>query len=410
MNSNSKSSWLSGLKKKAASIASDFAGLSAEDKSGGNDVSTLNTTVSPAPMKRDLVRQKVSSSLTTALGDRRHEWNIAVNGSDSCYLQIVVNQNEDQDNHVSLLVDLPFINGGNLTHLKSLGFRINKDLNSPDYYNADKDFLVLPTVDGIGDFVNQIIEILQLIQRDLDGVTEVDAYILNETSLFIEKSTGPSEIQNPDSLLITAPALNEIASRLGVKIWKTVSGTFQFIEVGAREDRWIFKVDPSTDSAIENGVRSLGLPSYQGRCTWGSKHVSEGIYVPVLIACFGNKDKALVVILHWNDLWEHDAAVNALSAHFKLFHFLTPHVTYMPPIMLWDGKSGPLELMGYRFGATNTPSFGMMPLTNAFEGIRKIGMRWAEASHAAADVGTIRTARFLPDFFSSTLEEGWFNE
>jgi hypothetical protein len=410
MNSNSKSSWLSGLKKKAASIASDFAGLSAEDKSGGNDVSTLNTTVSPAPMKRDLVRQKVSSSLTTALGDRRHEWNIAVNGSDSCYLQIVVNQNEDQDNQVSLLVDLPFINGGNLTHLKSLGFRINKDLNSPDYYNADKDFLVLPTVDGIGDFVNQIIEILQLIQRDLDGVTEVDAYILNETSLFIEKSTGPSEIQNPDSLLITAPALNEIASRLGVKIWKTVSGTFQFIEVGAREDRWIFKVDPSTDSAIENGVRSLGLPSYQGRCTWGSKHVSEGIYVPVLIACFGNKDKALVVILHWNDLWEHDAAVNALSAHFKLFHFLTPHVTYMPPIMLWDGKSGPVELMGYRFGATNTPSFGMMPLTNAFEGIRKIGMRWAEASHAAADVGTIRTARFLPDFFSSTLEEGWFNE
>lgn len=408
MSPNSKSSWLSGLKKKAASITSDFAGLSAEDKSGGNDVSTLNTTVSPAPMKRDLVRQKVSSSLTTALGDRRHEWNIAVNGSDSCYLQIVVNQNEDKGNQVSLLVDLPFVNGGNLTHLKSLGFRINKDLNSPDYYNADKDFLVLPTVDGIGDFVNQIIKILQLIQRDLDGVTEVDAYILDETSLFIEKSPGPSEIQNPDSLLKTAPPLNEIASRLGVKIWKTVSGTFQFIAAG--EDRWIFKVDPSTDSAIENGVRSLGLPSSQGRCTWGSKHVSEGIYVPVLIACFGDKDKALVVILHWNDFWEHDAAVNALSAHFKLFHFLTPHVTCMPPIMLWDGKSGPLELIGYRFGATNNPSFGMMPLTNAFEGIPKIGRVAVEASHTAADVGTIRTARFLPDFFSSTLEEGWFND
>jgi hypothetical protein len=204
MNSNSKSSWLSGLKKKAASIASDFAGLSAEDKSGGNDVSTLNTTVSPAPMKRNLVRQKVSSSLTTALGDRRHEWNVAVNGSDSCYLQIVVNQNEDEGNQVSLLVDLPFINAENSTHLKSLGFRIDRDLNSPDFYNADKDFLVLPTVDGIGDFVNQIIEILQLIQQDLDGVTEVDAYILGESSLFIAKSTKPSKIQNPDSSTIPA--------------------------------------------------------------------------------------------------------------------------------------------------------------------------------------------------------------
>ena len=188
-----------------------------------------------------------------------------------------------------------------------------------------------------------------------------------------------------------------------------MSGTFQFIAEGAGEDRWIFKVDPLMDSAIENGVRSLGLPSSQGRCTWGSKHVSAGIYVPVLIVCFGNKDKALVVILHWNDFWEHDAAVNALSAHFKLT-FLTPEVIYMPPIMLWDGKSGPLELMGYQFGFSLNPSFGMMPLTNALEGVRKTGMIAVVASHAATDVGTIRTARVLPDFFSSTLEEGWFNE
>ena len=407
MNPNSKSSWLSALKKKAASITSDFASLPAEDKSGSDNIPSLNTTLSPASMERNLVRQKILSSLTTALGDRRHEWNVTVNGSDTCYLQIVVNQNEDQDNHVSLLVDLPFINGGNLTHLKSLGFRIDRDHNSPEFYNADKDFLVVPTVDGIGDFVNQIIEILQLTQRDLDGVTEVDAYILDQTSLFTGELTFHSKIQNPDSLLKTAPDSNEIASRLGVRIWKTVSGTFQFIAAG--EDRWLFKVDSSTDSAIESGVRSLGLPSSQGRCTWGSKHVSEGIYVPVLIACFGNKDKALVVILHWSNFWEHDAAVNALSAHLKP-PFATPDATYMPSIMLWDGKSGPPELMGYRFGATNNPSFGMMPLTNAFEGIRKTGRVAVVASHAAAEVGTIRIGRFLPDFFSSTLEEGWFNE
>jgi len=202
MNPKPKTSWLSALKKKAATIASDFAGLPAEDKSGGNDVSKLNTTFSPVPMKRDIVRQKISSSLTTALGDRRHEWNVAVNGSDICYLQIVVNQNEDEGNQVSLLVDLPFINKENSTHLKSLGFHMDQDLNSPDFYNAGKDFLVVPTVDGIGDFVNQIIEILQLIQRDLDGVTEVDAYILDETGLFIAKSTKPSEIQSADFLTI----------------------------------------------------------------------------------------------------------------------------------------------------------------------------------------------------------------
>jgi hypothetical protein len=127
----------------------------------------------------------------------------------------------------------------------------------------------------------------------------------------------------------------------------------------------------------------------------------------VLIACFGNKNKALVVILHWNDFWKHDAAVNALSAHLKAS--ATPNITFMPSIMLWDGKTGP-QKMGYRFGFSINPSFGMMPLTNAFEGIRKTGMIAVEASHAAADVGTIRTARFLPDFFSSLSEEGWFNE
>jgi len=227
-----------------------------------------------------------------------------------------------------------------------------------------------------------------------------------KTHVAVKTTEAPTAPENTTNVK-TAVSSNEIASRLGVKIWKTVNGTFQFI--AANEDRWIFKVDPSTDSALETAIRSLGLPGFQGRCTWGSKHVSEGIYEPVLIACFGNRDKALVVILHWNDFWEHDAAVNALSAHFKRT-FLTPEVIYMPPIMLWDGNSGPLELMGYQFGFSLNPSFGMMPLTHALEGVRKTGMIAVEASHAATDVGTIRTARFLPDFFSSTLEEGWFNE
>jgi len=220
------------------------------------------------------------------------------------------------------------------------------------------------------------------------------------------KTTKAPHTQKSTTKVKTASSSNEIASRLGIKIWKTVTGRFDFVAAGS--DRWLFKVDPSTDSAIETGIRSLGLPGFQGRCTWGSKHVSEGIYEPVLIACFGNKNKTLVVILHWNDFWQHDAAVNALSAHLKAS--ATPNITFMPSIMLWDGKSGPLELMGYRFGFSINPSFGMMPLTNAFEGIRKTGMIAVEASHAAAEVGTIRTARFLPDFFSSTLEEGWFNE
>lgn len=194
-------------------------------------------------MKQDIVRHKISSSLTTALGDRRHEWNVAVNGSDSCCLQIVVNQNEDQDNHVSLLVDLPFINGGNLTHLESLGFRIDRDPNLPEFYNADKDFLVLPTVDGIGDFVNQIIEILQLIQRDLDGVTQVDAYILDETSLFIAKSTRPSEIHIPDSSTIPVNwGLKDVQAKdpkLMNVLGKTFPQRFQELENHHRSGRFL---------------------------------------------------------------------------------------------------------------------------------------------------------------------------
>ena len=202
-----------------------------------------------------------------------------------------------------------------------------------------------------------------------------------------------------------AAASNEIAAHLGVKIWKTVSGNFRFVTVGS--DRWLFKVDPSTDSAIETGIRSLGLPSFQGRCTWGSKHVSEGIYEPVLVACFGNKNKALVVILHWNDFWKHDAAVNALSAHLKVS--ATPNITFMPSIMLWDGKTGSQQ-MGYRFGFSINPSFGMMPLTNALEGIRAANKPAVTKSHPNADIGMIRVGQFRPDFFSSNSEGGWFNE
>lgn len=168
----------------------------------------------------------------------------------------------------------------------------------------------------------------------------------------------------------TAPVSNEIAARLGVKIWKTVSGNFQFVTAGS--DRWLFKVDSSTDSAIETGIRSLGLPSFQGRCTWGSKHVSEGVYEPILIAGFGNKDKALVVILHWNDFWKHDAAVNVSAAHFKVG--ATPDIIFMPSIKLWDVKTGPQQ-MGYPFGFSINPSFGMMPLVNALKGIGAVGKK-----------------------------------
>ena len=201
------------------------------------------------------------------------------------------------------------------------------------------------------------------------------------------------------------PASSEIAARLGVKIWKTVSGNFQFVTAGT--DRWLFKVDSSTDSAIETGIRSLGLPSFQGRCTWGSKHVSEGVYEPVLIVGFGNKDKALVVILHWNDFWKHDAAVNALAAHFKVG--ATPDIIFMPSIKLWDGKTGPQQ-MGYPFGFSINPSFGMMPLVNALKGIGAVGKKAVYKSHLNADVGMIRIGRFRPDFFSSASEGGGFNK
>jgi len=226
-----------------------------------------------------------------------------------------------------------------------------------------------------------------------------------QSPLLAGKPTKAPTAQKKTAKARTAPDSNEIASRFGVKIWKTVSGNFQFVTAGS--DRWLFKVDSSTDSAIETGIRSLGLPSFQGRCTWGSKHVSEGVYEPVLIAGFGNKDRTLVVILHWNDFWKHDAAVNALAAHFKVG--VTPDIIFMPPIKLWDGKTGPQQ-MGYTFGFSINPSFGMMPLVNALKGIGAVGKRAVYKSHLNAAVGTIRIAQFLPDFFSSASEGGGFNK
>ena len=52
----------------------------------------------------------------------------------------------------------------------------------------------------------------------------------------------------------------------------------------------------------------------------------------------------------------------------------------------------------------------MMPLVNALEGIGAVGKRAVYKSHLNAAVGTIRIARFLPDFFSSASEGGGFNK
>ena len=208
----------------------------------------------------------------------------------------------------------------------------------------------------------------------------------------------------------TSTDSDDIASRLGVKIWKTVNGTFQLVAADVLDDdRWLFKIDAATDSAIDTGIRTLGLSNFQGRCTWGSNHIFSGIYAPVLIACFGNKDKALVVILHWKDFWSHDMAVNALSPHLSAQKRHSAELLFMPSILIWDGGAG-LQPMGYQFGRSINPSYGLMPIYDSIMGRVTVGRPVVSLKNRNARNGMIRIGQFQPDFFSSDLEGGWFNE
>jgi uncharacterized Zn finger protein (UPF0148 family) len=206
--------------------------------------------------------------------------------------------------------------------------------------------------------------------------------------------------------------LAEIATHFGVKIWKTMNGTFHLVADDVLDDdRWLFKIDAATDSAIDTGIRSLGLSNFQGRCTWGSKHIHTGVYEPVLIACFGNKDKALLVNLHWKDFWSHEKAVNALSSHLSAQKSHSRELLFMPSIQIWDGEAhGPTGPMGYQFGRSINPSYGLMPIYNSIMGLMSVGRPVVDFSHRNADVGMIRIGQFRPDFFSSNSEGGWFNE
>jgi len=210
----------------------------------------------------------------------------------------------------------------------------------------------------------------------------------------------------------TSTDSDDIASRLGVKIWKTVNGTFQLVAADVLDDdRWLFKIDAATDSAIETGIRSLGLSKFQGRCTWGSKHIHTGVYEPVLIACFGVKDKALLVNLHWKDFWSHEKAVNAFSSHLSAQKSHSAELLFMPSIQIWDGEAhGPTGPMGYQFGRSINPSYGLMPIYNSIMGLMSVGRPVVTLKNRNADVGMIRIGQFRPDFFSSNSEGGWFNE
>lgn len=224
----------------------------------------------------------------------------------------------------------------------------------------------------------------------------------------------PSPWKNPGEIMSTD---ENIASHFGVKIWKSVRGNFQFVASDVLDDgRWLFYIDASVDLAINAGLQALGdglkasgLSNFQGRCTWGSKHTYTGVYEPVLIACFGNKDKALVVILHWKDFWSHDKAVNALSPHLSAQKSHVFDALFMPSILIWDGEAGP-QPMGYQFGRSLNPSYGLMPIYQSIMGLLTIGRPVVDFKNRDADLGMIRIGQFQPNFFSSDLEGGWFNE
>ena len=201
-----------------------------------------------------------------------------------------------------------------------------------------------------------------------------------------------------------------MASHFGVKIWKSVRGNFQFVAGDVLDDgRWLFYIDASVDLAINAGLQALGLSNFQGRCTWGSKHTYTGVYEPVLIACFGNKDKALVVILQWKDFWSHDKAVNALSSHLSAQKEHSADLFFMPSILIWDGEEAP-QPMGYQFGLSINPSYGLMPIYDSIMGLLTVGRPVVTLKNRNADLGMIRIGQFQPNFFSSDLEGGWFNE
>ena len=261
-------------------------------------------------------------------------------------------------------------------------------------------------------------EMVAYLSRDAYVTSTVATTMSTPTNTNQEQTRASTKHQNQETKSQFDP-LAEIANHLGVRIWKTLNVTFQFVEHDVLDEgRWLFYVDTSADSAIHaalqalgEGLKEMGLSNFQGRCTWGSKHIHTGVYEPVLIACFGNKDKALVVNLHWKDFWSHDKAVNALSSHLSAQKSHSAELLFMPSIQIWDGEAyGPTGPMGYQFGRSMNPSYGLMPIYNSIMGLMSVGRPVVTLKNRNADVGMIRIGQFRPDFFSSNSEGGWFNE
>ena len=254
-------------------------------------------------------------------------------------------------------------------------------------------------------------EMVAYLSRDAYVTSTVATTMSTPTNTNQEPSRARAKLPTQETKSQFDP-LAEIATHFGVKIWKTVNGTFQLVAADVLDDdRWLFKIDAATDSAIDTGIRSLGLSNFQGRCTWGSKHIHTGVYEPVLIACFGTKDKALLVNLHWKDFWSHEKAVNALSSHLSAQKSHSAELLFMPSIQIWDGEAhGPTGPMGYQFGRSINPSYGLMPIYNSIMGLMSVGRPVVTLNNRNADVGMIRIGQFRPDFFSSNSEGGWFNE